>query len=294
MKEAIVVFKKNRAIVESFLRSTIELNHIEACETESYSKLFSVFSSLELVYKVDNNFKQISTYYYKDKEDDSTKGLVKSHLFNKALIRKDDLFISNPYISSHTGNPCVTVVKPVDDGYVVFDFNLVKVLIQLKLIEINAPFDFVAKLIYGVIGFGLLIFSVFLAIYSGFYFISSILTDGLNDIKTMFTPIIALTLGLAIFDLSKTILEQEVFYKNHHAEANIENKILSKFLISIIIALSIEALMVVFKITLSDYSEMVNALYLIAGISLLILSLGIFSYFGKKAYLLKRGEQGYF
>ncbi|MFP4333345.1 MAG: PDC sensor domain-containing protein [Campylobacterales bacterium] len=290
MKEAIVIFKKNRATVESFLRSTIDLNHIEACKSDDFSKLFSVFPALELVYKVDNSFTQVSTYYYRDREDDSTKGLVKSHLFNKALINKDDLFISNPYISSHTGNPCITVVKPVTDGYIVFDFNLIKVLTQLKLLEIYAPFDFASKVIYAIIGFGLMIFSIFLAIYSGYYFVSSIVTDGLNDIKTMFTPIIALTLGLAIFDLSKTILEQEVFYKNHHTEANIENKILSKFLISIIIALSIEALMVVFKITLSDYSEMINALYLIAGISFLILSLGIFNYFGKKAYLLKRGE----
>lgn len=61
MKEAIVVFKRNRAIVESFLRSTIELNQVEACESEDYNKLFSVFPSLELVYKVDDKFKQITT-----------------------------------------------------------------------------------------------------------------------------------------------------------------------------------------------------------------------------------------
>ena len=38
-----------------------------------------------------------------------------------------------------------------------------------------------------------------------------------------------------------------------------QNKVLGKFLISIIIALSIETLMVVFKIALGDYTQMLAA-----------------------------------
>ena len=58
--------------------------------------------------------------------------------------------------------------------------------------------------------------------------------------------------------------------------------VLMKFSIAIIIALSIEALMVVFKIALHDYSQMIYALYLIIGIALIIVSLGIYSYLSKK------------
>ena len=42
----------------------------------------------------------------------------------------------------------------------------------------------------------------------------------------------------------------------------------TKFLITIIIALSIEGLMVVFKIAIENYTHMINALYLITGISM--------------------------
>lgn len=289
MKETIVVFKQNRAIVESFLRSTIELNSIDICDEHNYKKLFTLFPSLELVYMVDGEFKQRSNYFYKNRIDDSTLGLTKGHLFNKVQIRKDALFVSNPYISSHTGRPCITIVKPIGEGYIVFDFNLLSVLSQLKLIEINRPFDGISRLVYGIIGFGLMVFSIFLAIYGGYIFIVDIGSGGLNDIKTMFTPIIALTLGLAIFDLSKTVLEQEVFYKNNIISEGLEGRVLTKFLISIIIALSIEALMVVFKIALSDYSKMENALFLILGIALLILSLGLYQFFSKKAECM-RGE----
>jgi len=290
MKEAIVIYKQNRAIVESFLRSTIELNNIDNCDERNYKKLFSILPSLELVYMVDNEFKQLSTYFYRNKIDDSTKGLTKGHLFGKAQISKTALFVSNPYISSHTGKPCITIVKPLESGYIVFDFNLVDVLAQLKLIELNRPFDRISRVIYGIIGFGLMMFSIFLAIYSGYIFFESMAKDGLGDIKTMFTPIIALTLGLAIFDLSKTILEQEVLYKNSVMNEAVEARVLTKFLISIIIALSIEALMVVFKITISDYSKMDNALFLIIGIALLIISLGVYQLFSKKAECMKGGD----
>ena len=49
-------------------------------------------------------------------------------------------------------------------------------------------------------------------------------------------------------------------------------------MITIIIALLIEALLVVFKIAIKDYNQMINALYLIIGVVLVILSLSIFIY----------------
>lgn len=83
-------------------------------------------------------------------------------------------------------------------------------------------------------------------------------------------------MGLAIFDLAKTLLEREVFFKAYSDKQN-ESRLLSKFLTAIIIALSIEALMVVFKTALHDPSQMLYALYLIIGVTLIILSLAIYS-----------------
>ena len=96
------------------------------------------------------------------------------------------------------------------------------------------------------------------------------------SVQSMFKPIIAITLGIAIFDLSKTILEQEYFFKDYSNNENINFKVLTKFLTTIIIALSIEALMVVFKIAIDDYEKMIYALYLISGVSLVIISLSVF------------------
>lgn len=97
-----------------------------------------------------------------------------------------------------------------------------------------------------------------------------------NILAGIFHAIIALTLALAIFDLSKTILEHEVFNKSVSRKNNLENRLLARFFISIIIALSIESLMVVFKIALNDYSEMIYAFYLIGGVGVMMGSLSIF------------------
>ena len=73
-----------------------------------------------------------------------------------------------------------------------------------------------------------------------------------------------------------------MFFKSYSKNSKVETKILTKFLTTIIIALSIEALIVVFKIALNDYVQMINAFYLIAGIALILISLTIFIHFSTR------------
>lgn len=279
MKEAVVIFKRNRNIIENFMRSTIELNDLTHVDETNARSIFNLLRSLELVYMVDAQFRQVTSYFYKEKRDDITLGLSKGHLFSKIKLNPDTIFISNPYISSHTGNMCITAARPVEGGYLILDFKLLDILKGLSLIELNQPFNQLSKLVYGLIGFALLLMALVLLGFGAKVSVGSFISGGLfEDIGSIFTPIIAITLALAIFDLARTILEREVFYKNYSESEEVEDKVLSKFLTSIIIALSIEALMVVFKITLSDFSNMLYALYLIGGVSLLILSLGAYKW----------------
>ena len=97
----------------------------------------------------------------------------------------------------------------------------------------------------------------------------------------IFKPIIALTLSIAIFDLAKTVLEQEVFFKSYSKNSKVETKILTKFLSTIIIALSIEALMLVFKFAITDPQMLMYAMYIIGGVALLIISLAVYIKFTK-------------
>lgn len=275
MKEILNVYKNNRSTIENFLLTTINQCLSDERLNDNLQAYFEILPALEVTYAVDKKFTQVTPYIYKSRVDDAMLGVSKYYLFEKANFGNNKTFISNSYISSKSGHVCITIAREIGERYIVFDFNLIDLMEKMRLIENNRFLDKVVKTIYGAIGFGLMAFAIFLTLYAGAIFVKLLIFISDINLQDMFKSVIALTLGLAIFDLSKTILEQEVFYKSF--EEN-ETKVFGKFMLSIIIALSIESLMVVFKIALSDYADMMYALFLILGISSLIIALGSFYY----------------
>lgn len=272
MKEIVAIYKNQRVVIESSLTSMIESIDFKQYDEMKDKSIFSLFPSLKATYKINENFKQSTPMYTEDDKDDSYIGVDKRHLIDRVHFRDDNIYISNVYVNSRSGTPFITLTVRLEKEYVVFDFELYTLLKELSLIEGHELFSMFTRYFYGLFGFLLASFSVALIVYAIY-----IVGDNEKDLLSgLFRSIIALTLGLAIFDLSKTILEHEVFYKSLSRKNNLENRLLARFLTSIIIALSIEALMVVFKISLSDYSQMIHAFYLISGIGIMIISLSLF------------------
>ncbi len=281
MKEFIEIYREHQEEIESFVISTLKNNGaIVDDEISHYKQNFDHFPSMELLYITDADCKQISPNIYRHKSEDKAKAKDRGHLASKLKVKGDDFSISDPYLSSATGNVCITVMRQERDHHIFIDFKVSELLARLGFIELHQTFDNFSKLFYTLIGFALIFFA-FLAIgYALFSFVFHLLDDGFT-MDTLFKPIVSVTLGLAIFDLAKTILEREVYYKNYSKESE-DNMVLSKFAIAIIIALSIEALMVVFKIAINDYTNMIYGLYLIIGVGIIITSLGIYNFLSKK------------
>ncbi|MFX4282865.1 hypothetical protein ACOL3J_11420, partial [Aliarcobacter butzleri] len=74
--------------------------------------------------------------------------------------------------------------------------------------------------------------------FSLFDFMLYIFSNHDLSLEMIFKPLISLSLSIAIFDLAKTILDQEVFSESYSIMSRVETKILTKFLTTIIIALS--------------------------------------------------------
>ena len=204
MKEIIRIYKQNRVAIEKYLQSSLNEKYIDHIQNRHIKECFDLFKSLDLVYKVSSEYVQSTPFHFRKYTDMSTAGLDRAHMFNKIQIPSDGLYISQAYISSHNGEPSVTVVKQLNTGeYAVLDFNLFKLLQELHLIENNRFFDRMSKLIYGLIGFGLVIFAIFLSGYAVYTFFLSVEDPVHMDLQVTFRSIIALTLGLAIFDLSR-------------------------------------------------------------------------------------------
>ena len=286
MKEIVAIYKNNYSFIENSLTAMVDSIDFDEYDILVSKSIFTLFPALKATYKINKKFKQSTPLYTQENIDESCVGLDKAHLLERIQFRDDNLYISNIYVNSRTGTPFVTVVVHVANEYIVCDFELYTLLEELSLIEGHEYFSEFTRYFYTLFGFLLALFSLALIIYA-IYITWTIVLDSDKDLLSgLFRSIIALTLALAIFDLSKTILEHEVFYKSLSRNNNLENRLLARFLTSIIIALSIESLMVVFKIALSDSSKMVHAFYLIAGVGIMIVSLSLYifvmRYKGKK------------
>jgi len=273
MRDFLKVYKENRKDIEGFIITTLK-NSGEISDTD-FKRLFDIFPSLEVLYITDKENTQISENIFRDKIDISAKSKNRSYLLAKLQKYDEEIMITEPYISSATGETCITIMKKEDGKNVFMDINIPSVLSRLGLIELHPEFNRFTKMFYKIIGFSLIASAFFAVIYAFIGYIKIFMFQAAFSIDSLFKPIVALTLGLAIFDLSKTILEREVFFKEYKKTTN-DSNLLTKFSIAIIIALSIEALMVVFKIALHDYTQMIYAFYLISGISFIIISLGIY------------------
>jgi hypothetical protein len=282
MISIIATYQKHRVEIERLILDNLNNNGVVSLENDGLEDFFKTFKSLQLLYVTDENYKQNSPSFARVSKDTNRIGTNRSTVFQTKKIDENGEYISSPYICSVSGNTIITVIKKINNNYLLMDFNLIELLEELGYVTHALFFTKSNKFIYGLIGYGLTLLSVILILYSFISFTSYIFNES-SLIEVTFKSIISLTLGLAVFDLGKNLLEHEVIYNNKHAHEKSDSKMFIKFLISIITALSIEALMLVLKISLTkDYSGMLNAVYLIGGVSLMIATLALFYKFTRE------------
>ena len=276
MKTLINTYIANKVIVDNFILSLME--SISQDYIGHAKSIIIKHKYIQQIYGVDSSYHQTTPIICKQKTNSSHIGSDKSHYFVKLKLNDEGIFISTPYIHHRTGKVSISVVRKIDEMFYVFDINLVLLLEDLKLIEYNTFHDKIKRSVY-FLGASILGFvAISLIIYGGYIFLALffILADA-DFLHNIFKSIVAITLGLAVFDLAKQIFEHEVVFQTLRSIEYKEYKVLGKFLISIIIALSIEMLMVVFKIALNDdYSQMISAFYLIIGTTVMFVGLAYF------------------
>ena len=98
-----------------------------------------------------------------------------------------------------------------------------------------------------------------------------------------FSAIIFLTLALAVFDLGKTILEEEVLLHKDIFRHSAIRRTITRFIAAILIAVSIEGLLLLFKGSLGQ-SELLWPAVGVMGCAVgLLLALGLYVFLGARA-----------
>ena len=275
MKEVINIYKNNKITIENFISAVVA--SLPSDFLENSESVLKRYSFIQLMYEVDEDFIQTSPIVCRRDKDKGGINSDKSHYFAKLSLDEKGMYISNPYIHYRTGKASISVVIFAENKYKIFDINLVSLLEHLRLIEHNSKYEKAKKAVYSLGSFLLSFVAIMLILYGGYKFIAQLIEPGNVDfLQGIFKSIIAITLGLAIFDLAKQIFEHEVLFQSFSHPEDKQYKVLGKFLISIVIALSIETLMVVFKIALEDYSMLLSAFYLLIGTTLMFVGLGYF------------------
>ncbi len=238
---------------------------------------------IDALYVLDSTGVQIIDAVSDTNEYRKDKNINKSmRAFYYRAAREKKCILTDPYPSSIIKELVVTASYPVYDEnnklkfIVCLDISLQKILKIAHPTSIDSIFGKFNKTMYSFFCFALFMVS-FLLFFKG---LMSIATYGFSieklDIKEMFEATILITLSLAIFDLIKTIFEEEVLGKHRQGHDDDMHKTMIRFLGSIIIALSIEALMLVFKFAIIGPEKILYAVYLLVGVTFLLFGLAYY------------------
>jgi len=249
---------------------------------QNLEKILTEVKEIHIGYILDPKGEQVIDNISKDKNLRVGKNINRSDRgFFYRAVKEKKCILTDPYPSTLTGGLVVSAAMPIYNDknellyIVVIDIELEEVFRAVKKISGNRYFVNFSKVVYTM--FSLALFAIALFLFfngiASFFHIESLFAD---NAKKMFHSTILLTLSLAIFDLVKTIFEQEVLERHEHEHPSQIHKTMVKFLGSIIIALAIESLMLVFKFALTAPNKLVYATYLIGAVTILIFGLAYY------------------
>ena len=136
-------------------------------------------------------------------------------------------------------------------------------------------FDMVERSVYGLISLSLGLISLTMMAVALWNIWVSVHEKTLL-VKALLDAIGLIVIGMAVFDVSKFLLEEEVFHSTGAKSPEHQRETLLKFLIIIAIAVSLEALVFVFDAGKKDITNLIYPTFLLIAAVLLVVGLGIY------------------
>ena len=292
-------------LLASTLSGITEKSVIEqkTSQVEAMHCLGNIYTFVDLLYVLDSNGIQISDNIAKTGEHAGAykgKGADRSQRpYYKLASETDNIIVTEPYLSSVNKDLCVSAAVKMkgennnENYFLVLDINLGKTIEFLMGDTSRRKLAPVFKIVYSIIVSGLFCVVAALLVYAGIE-VYELFQDGDSDELKLkpFGIVIFLTLALAIFDLGKTILEEEVLMYKDIFRHSSTRRTITRFIAAILIAVTIEALLLMFKSALGYGNNITEAvLMMFTGIGLLV-GLGLYVYLGAKAESLLLRNRG--
>ena len=252
---------------------------------------------VDIIYTLDNDGIQTSPNVSRKKTNKPvTTGLGVDRSYRPYFIEarnSDSIIVTTPYLSMSSHSLCISsALKHTSKsgealGIIVLDIDLALAIEFLMGDSKRKKFHPFFTSTYSCIVLGL--FSIVgILLFSAGVEIFTLLSDPTQEklqIKP-FSIIIFLTLALAIFDLAKTTVEEEVLMHKDILRHSSTRRTITRFIATILIAVSIEALLLMFKSVLGAPEYLTQAVAMMATSVGLLIGLGVYVYLGAKAETL--------
>ncbi len=266
----------------------------EKLQQSAIESLRKRYPFVELLYTLDAEGLQHSENHRPsgDKRNKTLVGKDRSQRPYFQLVKDNQrVVVTEPYLSIANTSLCISSAAPVKDhdgkllGYVILDIDLAGIVAYLMGDTARRRFAPLFKLVYSLIAIGLFAVVVLL-LYASLNELIHMRPDQIGGHDFYLRPfgiIIYLTLGLAIFDLAKTTFEEEVLMHKDIFRHSSTRRTITRFMAAILIAVSIEALLLMFKSALGDGENLTDAVWMMMSAVGLLIGLGLYVYLGAKA-----------
>lgn len=257
--------------------------------TKELEKIALEIQVFDAMYVLDSEGNQVRKLHQESCSVEKTQPNYADRAYFYECKKERRCTLTDPYPSINGGKLVVTASYPIYDesGELVY-IACIDLTLE-EAIKIGAPtklydaFSKTSNLAYFALSLMLFCVSALLFFRGVYSFWSALVHFNKLDIKEVFEATILLTLSLAIVDLVKAIFEEEVLGRNTGENHYAIHKTMIRFLGSIIIALAIEALMLVFKFSIIEPEKIQYTLYLTGGVALLLLGLSVYVKFAYSA-----------
>lgn len=141
--------------------------------------------------------------------------------------------------------------------------------------DLNSLADRVGRVIYGFISISLGAISLAMIVVALWDVWVSV-HEKTALVKALLDAIGLIVIGMALFDVSKFLLEEEVLHSGGTKSTAKQRETLIKFLVIIAIAVSLESLVFVFDAGKQEISNLVYPTFLLVAAVLVVLGLGVY------------------
>lgn len=136
-------------------------------------------------------------------------------------------------------------------------------------------FSHVTSVVYTIVSLALLLISLAMVGYA-IWELTAALIGGTKVINKILDAVGLIVVAVAVFDVAKYLMEEEVLRERELRSAREARQTLTKFLVIIIIAVSLEALVFIFGAGTTDMSNLIYPTALLATATLMVIGLEIF------------------